>query len=375
MNRRLSAARRLLGALTTLGVTAGLLLSSAPAASATACTGPIVAAIGAADYGYQDDVVAKLQGTCLFSQVDPISAYDNTPTLGQLSGYDAVLVYSDYGFQNNVAMGDVLADYVDGGGRVVVGALAFWTSDHTLGMGGRLSTGGYLPFTQGGQTVGGSNQHLQADLPNSPYLANVNSFSGGQFAIQNSIALATGATQIAHWPSGAPLVAVKRRVVGLNMYPPSSDAASHFWDASTDGDILMADALLGGGVITPRYQVQVTVGQGLESQTRTIAPGQQATFTFKVTNLGNVRDTFTTLGGSDAGVVVKYFAGRTNVTAAVLAGTYVTTPRNPGRAVKILLEVHVRPDETPGATYEIGFVATSVGDIAVSDGAFAEITV
>jgi hypothetical protein len=374
MNRRLSAARRLLGALTTLGVTAGLLLSGAPAASATPCTGPTIAAIGAAAYSYQDDVVAKLQGTCLFSQVDRISAWDGTPTLGQLSGYDAVLVYSDYGFQNNVAIGDVLADYVDGGGRVVVGALSFWTSDHTLGMGGRLSTGGYLPFTQNGQTAG-SGLYLQADLPNSPYLANVNSFGGGQFAIQNSIGLATGATQIAHWSSGAPLVAVKRRVVGLNMYPPSSDAASHFWDASTDGDILMADALLGGGVITPRYQAQVTVGAGLESQTRTIAPGHQATFTFKVTNLGNVRDTFTTLGGTDAGLVIKYFSGRTNVTAAVLAGTYVTTRRAPGRAVKILLEVHVSPDDTPGATYEIGFVATSVGDTAVSDGAFAEITV
>ena len=331
--------------------------------------------IGAADYGYQDDVVAKLQGTCLFSQVDRISAWDGTPTLGQLSGYDAVLVYSDYGFQNNVAMGDVLADYVDGGGRVVVGALSFWTSNQSLGMGGRLSTGGYLPFTQGGQTVGGSNQHLQADLPNSPYLANVNSFSGGQFAIQNSVSLATGATQIAHWPSGAPLVAVKRRVVGLNMYPPSSDAASHFWDASTDGDILMADALLGGGVITPRYEAQVTVGQGLESQTRTIHPGRQATFTFTVANEGNVRDTFTTLGGNDDGLVIKYFAGRTNVTAAVLAGTYVTTPRNPGRAVKILLEVHVSPGDVIGTTYEIGFVATSVGDTDVSDGAFAEITV
>jgi hypothetical protein len=372
MNRRLSAARRLLTALATLGVTAGLLISGAPAASAIPCTGPTVAVIG--NGSGQEDVVAKLQGTCLFTQVDQIDSFFSTPSLVTVSAYDAVLVYSGLAFGDNVAMGNVLADYVDGGGRVVVGAFAFWTSNQPLGMGGRLSTGGYLPFTQGGHTAG-SYLNLQADLPNSPYLANVASFNGGVFSIQNSVGLAVGATQIAHWSSGAPLVAVKRRVVGLNFYPPSSDVASHFWDASTDGDILMADALLGGGVITPRYQAQVTVGAGLESQTRAIAPGHQATFTFKVTNLGNVRDTFTTLGGSDAGVVVKYFAGRTNVTAAVLAGTYVSTPRNPGRAVKILLEVHVRPDETPGATYEIGFVATSVGNLAVSDGAFAEITV
>jgi hypothetical protein len=372
MTRRHSAARRLVAVLTTLGISAGLMSVGAVAASATPCTGPTVAVIG--NGSGQDDVVTKLQGTCLFTQVDGIDSFSGTPSLVTLNAYDAVLVYSGLGFGNNVAMGDVLADYVDGGRRVVVGAFAFWTSDHPLGMGGRLSTGGYLPFTQGGQTAG-SYLNLQADLPNSPYLANVASFNGGTFSIQNSVGLASGATQIAHWSSGAPLVAVKRRVVGLNFYPQSSDVASHYWDASTDGDILMADALLGGGVITPRYEAQVTVGQGLESQTRTIAPGHQATFTFKVTNLGNVRDTFTTLGGSDAGVVVKYFAGRTNVTAAVLAGTYVTTPRNPGRAVKILLEVHVSPDDVSGASYEIGFVATSVGDADVSDGAFAEITV
>ena len=44
MNRRHRAARHLLTALTALGVTAGLLLSGAPAASATPCTGPTVAA-------------------------------------------------------------------------------------------------------------------------------------------------------------------------------------------------------------------------------------------------------------------------------------------------------------------------------------------
>ena len=374
MHRRLSAARRLLGALTTLGVTAGLLLSSAPAASATPCTGPTVAAISDADDNSQADVVAKLQATCLFTQVDTINLWNGTPSLGTLTGYDAVLVYSGSGFPNNVAIGDVLADYVDGGGRVVVGALAFWNSDHPLGMSGRLSSGGYLPFTQSSQ-AGGSYLQLQADLPNSPYLANVASFNGGEYSLHNAVGLAIGATLIAHWSNGTPLVAVKRRVVGLNFYPPSSDAWSPFWDASTDGDILMADALLGGGVITPRYEAQVTVGQGLESQTRTIHPGRQATFTFTIANQGNVRDTFTTLGANDAGLVIKYFAGRTNVTAAVLAGTYVTTPRNPGRAVKILLEVHVRPDVVPGTTYEIGFVATSVGDTAVSDGAFAEITV
>jgi hypothetical protein len=373
MNRRpVRASRRLLAVLTTFGVTVSLFATGTVTASALPCAGPTVAAIGTGTN--QADVVSKLRGTCLFTQVDQLDAGASTPSLVTLSAYDAVLVYSGNGFANNTALGNNLADYVDGGGRVVVGAFAFWTSNMSLGMGGRLSTGGYLPFTQGGQTASGT-LTLQADLPNSPYLANVVSFSGGTFSIRNTVGLATGATQIAHWSDGSPLVAVKRRVVGLNFYPQSSDAQSHFWDASTDGDILMADALLGGGIVPSRYEAQVTVGQGLESQTRTIAPGRQATFTFTVTNRGNVRDTFTTLGAVDGDLVITYFAGRTNVTEAVLAGTYVTTPRNPGRAVKILLEVRVNPEEVIGATYEIPFVATSTGDTAVSDGALAAITV
>ena len=191
--------------------------------------------------------MTKLQATCLFTQVDRIDPWIGTPSLATLNGYDAVIVYSGSGFPNNVAIGDVLADYVDGGGRVVVGALAFWTSDHALGMGGRLSTGGYLPFTQGPQAAG-----IITCWPTVPSRRTwpTSAPSTAASAFQNVVSLASGATLIAHWNSGAPLVAVKSHVVGLNFYPPSSDAAGHFWNASTDGDILMANALLGGGVVT-----------------------------------------------------------------------------------------------------------------------------
>jgi hypothetical protein len=373
MNRRHDAARRLLAVLTTLGVTASLLTFGAVAASATPCTGPTVVSIGAADAGYQSDVVAKLQATCLFTQVDAIDGSSVTPTLSTLQGYDAALVYSDQVFFDDVAMGDVLADYVDGGGHVAVGTFAFFSGGGG-GISGRLSTGGYLPFVQGGYATG-SHLVLQADLPASPYLANVTSLDGGINSFHNSVELASGATQIAHWSDSTPLVAVKDDVVGLNFYPPSSDAQATFWDASTDGDMLMANALRVGFVPSIHRDVQVTVGAGLESQTRTIAPGRQATFVFTITNGGDVRDAFTALGADDAGLVIEYFSGRTNVTAAVLAGTYLTQRRSPGRAVKIKLEVHVSPDDVVGVTYEIAFAATSVGNTAVSDGAFAEITV
>jgi hypothetical protein len=60
-----------------------------------------------------------------------------------------------------------------------------------------------------------------------------------------------GAAAIADWSNGRPLIAENNNsfsgcVVGLNFYPPSSDTFSPNagWDVNTDGDLLMANALL-----------------------------------------------------------------------------------------------------------------------------------
>ena len=54
---------------------------------------------------------------------------------------------------------------------------------------------------------------------------------------------------VAHWSNGEPLVATRRglvsgQIVGLNLYPPSSDYRFDFWNSATDGARLMANALL-----------------------------------------------------------------------------------------------------------------------------------
>ena len=82
-----------------------------------------------------------------------------------------------------------------------------------------------------------------ADLPGNPLLAGVSSFDGGSSSFRNPTGLAAGATQVAHWSDGTPLVAFKGRVVGLNFFPPSSDVRSDFWKSSTDGVRLMTNAL------------------------------------------------------------------------------------------------------------------------------------
>src|SRR4051794_4030058 len=72
-----------------------------------------VAVYGAPSTGtWNADVQAKIQATGLFTQVDAFLVASTTPTLAELLAYDSVLAYSDNGFSNAIAMGDVLADYM-----------------------------------------------------------------------------------------------------------------------------------------------------------------------------------------------------------------------------------------------------------------------
>ncbi len=237
--------------------------------------GAAVAVLAAeSDDAYNADVTNKITGVGSLSRVDliPVITGDPLPTPAQLRAYQSVLVYSDEGFNDNAGLGNELADYVDQGGGVVLGTFVFYSST-ALGIQGRLATG-YLPFTQSGQAKPG-NLTLVKDLPANPLLDGVNSFSGGTSSYQNSsISNVSGATLVAHWSNGQPLVGATNhapgRVVGLNFFPPSSDARSDFWVSSTDGAKLMADALLWSGRIPPTIITPPA--------DQVVAPGKTVTF-------------------------------------------------------------------------------------------------
>ena len=195
------------------------------------------------------DVQSKLLATGAFSQVDLIDASSSTPTLATLKQYDALLTWSNANFHDGAALGDVLADYVDLGGGVVQAPFSLGT--RSIGtapdLDGRWETGGYLPFTEGTLFAAGP-VTLVPDQPAHPILLGVVDVALIDGFMNAPISLMPGTTLVAHWSNGEPLVGVRDgpvqgRIVGLNLFPPSSDAQDGFWDATTDGAQLMANAL------------------------------------------------------------------------------------------------------------------------------------
>jgi serine/threonine protein kinase len=210
-----------------------------------------VAILGApGDYYWFYDIQYELDYTGLFDQVDiyDMESYMDL-TLDDLKDYRSVLVFSDDYFYDTVALGDLLADYTDYGGGVVLATFAFNPS-YDLGVGGRIVDDGYLPFTQGDQSDY-YGMYLAMDDPSHPILDGVSYFYGGSSSYHEYVTLANGATLVASWDDGTPLIAVNEfdygRVVGLNFYPVSDYERDDFYDQYSDGGLILGNSLAWAG--------------------------------------------------------------------------------------------------------------------------------
>jgi hypothetical protein len=145
-------------------------------------------------------------------QVDTFDAQSATPTLAQLLAYDVVVPFSNSYFASAEAMGNVLADYQDGGGIVV--AFAFdWLSSY--GIAGRWLSGGYTPFNSTTTSVFTNVSLGTIHRAGHPLMAGVSTLGVYHHL---SLTLAPGASVVASWNDGQPLLAYKGRAVGINAY-------------------------------------------------------------------------------------------------------------------------------------------------------------
>jgi hypothetical protein len=148
-----------------------------------------------------------------------------------------------------VLLGDVLADYVDSLGGVV---LMHASMSDPWGLAGRFRTGGYgLIGFYAGQRAGPASLGTILD-PAHPLAEGVNTFIGGGYAGRPNTSTIAQGTLVASWNDGTPLM-VAGDVGGtpradLGFFPVSSTVRSDFWDVTTDGAQMMRNALVFVGV-------------------------------------------------------------------------------------------------------------------------------
>ncbi len=204
----------------------------------------------ASNPSWQADVISKVQAN---GRVDGVfDSFNNNgggvPSLDQLKSYDVVLVWTDFGTDDSVGLGNVLADYVDAGGSVVEMAFGLYDAPN-IGIQGRWKTGGYATMTATGQLAGTVQGIGTRQISSHPILQGVGAFDGGTSSFRLGATVTPGSYLIASWndPGETPLVVTRHvnagKVAGLNFFPPSSDVRGDFWTAGTGGDILIANAI------------------------------------------------------------------------------------------------------------------------------------
>lgn len=129
--------------------------------------------------GFQTPIYNALSAFADFDSVDWWNmTYSGTPSLSDIEPYDCVVTWSDDYFPDATGWGNTLADYVDGGGTVVLAVFCFQQGIEILG---RITTDGYSPMlTNGSDHYSMDSMELTSpDEPGHPFLENVTSVGCG----------------------------------------------------------------------------------------------------------------------------------------------------------------------------------------------------
>ena len=328
----------------------------------------------ASPQSWLDDVQTKLIATGAFNSVATYNLYlTGTPTLAYLQGFDAVLVYTDYGPMDPVTFGNNLAQYIDGGGGVV---------NCTFSNASVLITGNFNTTTY--QVIvpnNGQNSSPQLTLgaildPCSPIMTGITSFDGGSSSYRSSSStLAPGASFVANWSNGEWLVAKKENVgpanarrADLNFYPPSSTVRSDFWDAATQGGQLMANALLWVAGVTSASAPPAT--PGAVTGLGTICEGTSTTYSISSVS-GATGYTWTvpagsTISGGQGTTTITVVAGNTSGNVTVTADNTCGSSAPSTFALTINPMPTVSSTASPGTTVCDGTSVTLSGTGATS---------
>lgn len=145
---------------------------------------------------------------------DEFNAYTGTPELDMMLGYDIVLVSSDSWFDDNVLLGNRLAQYVDEGGMLCV-MQATMSSGGAWALAGNIITPAYLPLTIASYTFENAVISSFVDHPITDGLESINSVIYSHSAVQGE------GVSLGNYDTGYPFAAYNpnKPVVALNIFP------------------------------------------------------------------------------------------------------------------------------------------------------------
>lgn len=182
--------------------------------------------------------VSELTATGAFTTVTGRTT-DLGLTQAELSAYTSVLVYSNSPPNDSVSLGNLLKQYVDSGGRVV---LSTYGLSPSWAVSGGIQDAGYSPFNVG--LTGPVTGDLVVTAPDDAIFAGVNLGAVSFFHNSNyaNPTLDSGATLLATDGNGVAMIAVNsaRNVYGFNIFPASG------YGTSQETYKLFANALTGG---------------------------------------------------------------------------------------------------------------------------------
>ena len=98
---------------------------------------------------------AAISLACGGAAVDYFDVRAGTPTVSLLSTYNCVMTWANYAYNDVNGFGNNLADYVDAGGKVILGQWCLPTAGNHLG--GRILTSAYCPVTASTWSTGSYN--------------------------------------------------------------------------------------------------------------------------------------------------------------------------------------------------------------------------
>lgn len=195
------------------------------------------------------------------SQAYSFSDSNANPTLAYLQQFNSVLVWTDSPGPDITGLSDVLRQYVDGGGRVVIGT--FWGQQ--AGTSGGLNAPGYNPLTNPTANAYSAASLGTYDASN-PLMQGVNTLSATMYRGDYDTGLDAGATLVASWDDGRPLEAVNaaQDVIAITLFPDSPQ----FGTVSGDYAPLFANALTTSAAPVPEPATLAVLGSGLLSLAR-----------------------------------------------------------------------------------------------------------